>query len=199
MSTPNPNEPAKTIHNSLQNINSCVKIPKQKPATVLMTTKTITTQKIVMPHLRAKPCKCHKPNRAHLSLSTDISILESLEWIARRPKWCKGWRHVVSDHGYFMPVWLLQYRLHDTHSFECKLALKLHSASFFPSPDTFICRINVFNLTHLQPAPQGINAVCERFPLLKLVTSEIDDSLNENSHVIPGLGEFADRYFATDD
>jgi len=48
-------------------------------------------------------------------------------------------------------------------------------------------------------APQGINTVCERFPQLKLVTSEIDVSLNENSHVIPGLGEFADRYFATDD
>ncbi|KAK7364790.1 hypothetical protein VNO80_13532 [Phaseolus coccineus] len=52
---------------------------------------------------------------------------------------------------------------------------------------------------NLVAAPQGINAVCERFPLLKLVTSEIDVSLNENSHVIPGLGEFADRYFATDD
>ncbi|XP_047156029.1 uridine kinase-like protein 4 [Vigna umbellata] len=52
---------------------------------------------------------------------------------------------------------------------------------------------------NLVAAPQGINAVCERFPLIKLVTSEIDQSLNENSHVIPGLGEFADRYFATDD
>ncbi|KAK7271083.1 hypothetical protein RJT34_26694 [Clitoria ternatea] len=52
---------------------------------------------------------------------------------------------------------------------------------------------------NLVAAPQGINAVCERFPMIKLVTSEIDASLNENSHVIPGLGEFADRYFATDD
>ncbi|XP_052723298.1 uridine kinase-like protein 5 [Vigna angularis] len=50
---------------------------------------------------------------------------------------------------------------------------------------------------NLVAAPQGINAVCERFPLIKLVTSEIDQSLNENSHVIPGLGEFADRYFGT--
>jgi len=48
-------------------------------------------------------------------------------------------------------------------------------------------------------SPQGINAVCERFPMIKLVTSEIDASLNEKSHVIPGLGQFGDRYFATDD
>ncbi|XP_027357740.1 uridine kinase-like protein 5 isoform X2 [Abrus precatorius] len=52
---------------------------------------------------------------------------------------------------------------------------------------------------NLIAAPNGINAVCERFPMIKLVTSEIDASLNENSHVIPGLGEFGDRYFATDD
>jgi len=48
-------------------------------------------------------------------------------------------------------------------------------------------------------APQGINAICEKFPMLKLVTSEIDATLNENSRVIPGMGEFSDRYFATDD
>ncbi|KAI5443325.1 uridine kinase-like protein 5 [Lathyrus oleraceus] len=52
---------------------------------------------------------------------------------------------------------------------------------------------------NLIAAPQGINAVCERFPMMKLVTSEIDASLNESSRVIPGLGEFGDRYFATDD
>ncbi|KAK2420327.1 uridine kinase protein [Trifolium repens] len=52
---------------------------------------------------------------------------------------------------------------------------------------------------NLIASPQGINAVFERFPMLKLVTSEIDATLNENSHVIPGLGEFGDRYFATDD
>jgi uridine kinase len=52
---------------------------------------------------------------------------------------------------------------------------------------------------HMMQSPQGINAVFERFPMLKLVTSEIDATLNENSRVIPGLGEFGDRYFATDD
>ncbi|CAK8533198.1 unnamed protein product [Lathyrus sativus] len=52
---------------------------------------------------------------------------------------------------------------------------------------------------NLIAAPQGINAVCERFPLMKLVTSEIDATLSESSRVIPGLGEFGDRYFATDD
>ncbi|KAL6319283.1 hypothetical protein AAG906_013957 [Vitis piasezkii] len=44
-----------------------------------------------------------------------------------------------------------------------------------------------------------ISCVCNRFPSLKIVTSEIDAKLNEEFRVIPGLGEFGDRYFGTDD
>ncbi|KAL8132479.1 hypothetical protein AgCh_008100 [Apium graveolens] len=51
---------------------------------------------------------------------------------------------------------------------------------------------------NLIAAPEGIHTVCKKFPRLKIVTSEIDSSLNEDSHVIPGMGEFGDRYFGTD-
>ncbi|XP_074590174.1 uridine/cytidine kinase UKL1, chloroplastic-like [Curcuma longa] len=51
---------------------------------------------------------------------------------------------------------------------------------------------------NLISAPEGIRCVCKRFPSLKIVTSEIDVSLNEDYRVIPGLGEFGDRYFGTD-
>ncbi|PQQ13226.1 uridine kinase-like protein 5 [Prunus yedoensis var. nudiflora] len=51
---------------------------------------------------------------------------------------------------------------------------------------------------NLIAAPDGIHALCKRFPKLKLVTSAIDESLNEDLRVIPGLGEFGDRYFGTD-
>ncbi|XBH93187.1 hypothetical protein VPH35_084163 [Triticum aestivum] len=47
-------------------------------------------------------------------------------------------------------------------------------------------------------APEGIQCVCTRFPKLKLVTSEIDTGLSEEFRVIPGLGEYGDRYFGTD-
>ncbi|KAK5835394.1 hypothetical protein PVK06_011082 [Gossypium arboreum] len=47
-------------------------------------------------------------------------------------------------------------------------------------------------------APEGIHAVCRKFPKLKIVTSEIDSSLDKNYGVIPGMGEFGDRYFGTD-
>ncbi|KAI7993442.1 Uridine kinase-like protein 5 [Camellia lanceoleosa] len=51
---------------------------------------------------------------------------------------------------------------------------------------------------NLIAAPEGIHAVCKKFPKLKIVTLEIDMSLTKDSHVIPGMGEFGDRYFGTD-
>ncbi|XP_024974958.1 uridine kinase-like protein 5 [Cynara cardunculus var. scolymus] len=50
---------------------------------------------------------------------------------------------------------------------------------------------------NLIAAPEGIHAVCRQYPRLKIVTSEIDSGLNEHSRVIPGMGEFGDRYFGT--
>ncbi|KAM0893101.1 hypothetical protein ACQ4PT_025350 [Festuca glaucescens] len=51
---------------------------------------------------------------------------------------------------------------------------------------------------NLISAPEGIHCVCKRFPRLKVVTSEIDSGLSEEFRVIPGLGEYGDRYFGTD-
>ncbi|RDX84011.1 Uridine kinase-like protein 1, chloroplastic, partial [Mucuna pruriens] len=60
-------------------------------------------------------------------------------------------------------------------------------------PESHIIFLNLIS------APEGIHCVCKRFPSLKIVTSEIDVELNEEYRVIPGLGEFGDRYFGTDD
>ncbi|KAK6155404.1 hypothetical protein DH2020_009652 [Rehmannia glutinosa] len=60
-------------------------------------------------------------------------------------------------------------------------------------PESHIIFLNLIS------APEGIECVCKRFPSLKIVTSEIDVALNEEFRVIPGMGEFGDRYFGTDD
>ncbi|XP_043693515.1 uridine kinase-like protein 3 [Telopea speciosissima] len=52
---------------------------------------------------------------------------------------------------------------------------------------------------NLISAPQGVHVVCKSFPKIKIVTSEIEIGLNEDFRVIPGMGEFGDRYFGTDD
>ncbi|KAL0381811.1 UNVERIFIED_CONTAM: Uridine kinase-like protein 1, chloroplastic [Sesamum angustifolium] len=60
-------------------------------------------------------------------------------------------------------------------------------------PESHIIFLNLIS------APEGIHRVCKRFPLVKIVTSEIDAGLNGDFQVIPGMGEFGDRYFGTDD
>ncbi|KAL2246848.1 uridine kinase-like protein 1, chloroplastic [Sesamum indicum] len=60
-------------------------------------------------------------------------------------------------------------------------------------PESHIIFLNLIS------APEGIHCVCKRFPSLKIVTSEIDVGLNGEFQVIPGMGEFGDRYFGTDD
>lgn len=51
---------------------------------------------------------------------------------------------------------------------------------------------------NLITVPEGIDAVCRRFPKVRIVTSSIEERLNENAYMIPGIGDFGDRYFGTD-
>ena len=44
-------------------------------------------------------------------------------------------------------------------------------------------------------APEGIQTIHEKYPMLKIVTGAIDECLNENAYIVPGLGDAGDRYF----
>jgi uracil phosphoribosyltransferase len=48
-------------------------------------------------------------------------------------------------------------------------------------------------------SPEGIEAVHAKHPHVKIVTSSIEQRLNENAFMIPGIGDFGDRYFGTTD
>jgi uracil phosphoribosyltransferase len=51
---------------------------------------------------------------------------------------------------------------------------------------------------NLITVPVGITIVCQHHPKVKIVTSAIDERLNENAYMMPGIGDFGDRYFGTD-
>jgi uracil phosphoribosyltransferase len=51
---------------------------------------------------------------------------------------------------------------------------------------------------NLLAAPDALMAVRERFPLVRFVTSAIEDGLNSDTYMVPGIGDFGDRYFGTD-
>jgi len=46
-------------------------------------------------------------------------------------------------------------------------------------------------------APEGINCVCSAHPDVKVYCGIVDEKLNENGYIIPGLGDAGDRLFGT--
>ena len=46
-------------------------------------------------------------------------------------------------------------------------------------------------------APEGIIRVQRNHPEVKIFTAAIDDHLNDKKFIVPGLGDFGDRYFGT--
>jgi uracil phosphoribosyltransferase len=46
-------------------------------------------------------------------------------------------------------------------------------------------------------APEGIVLLSQRFPKIKIVMTSLDEKLNERKFIVPGLGDFGDRFFGT--
>jgi len=45
--------------------------------------------------------------------------------------------------------------------------------------------------------PEGIAALQNAFPAVRIVTCAVDEGLNEKKYIVPGLGDYGDRYFGT--
>lgn len=46
---------------------------------------------------------------------------------------------------------------------------------------------------NLVASPEGLKAMYDAYPQVKVVTAWIDDALNEKKYIVPGLGDFGDR------
>lgn len=46
--------------------------------------------------------------------------------------------------------------------------------------------------------PEGIAALRRRHPQVRIVTCAVDSGLNEKAYIVPGLGDFGDRFYGTD-
>lgn len=58
-------------------------------------------------------------------------------------------------------------------------------------PEDRILFINVVT------CPEGARAMANGAPQVKIVTAAMDEGLNADKYIVPGLGDFGDRYFAT--
>ena len=46
-------------------------------------------------------------------------------------------------------------------------------------------------------APEGVTEVETQFPNVRIVTAALDSHLNDVKYIIPGLGDFGDRWSGT--
>ncbi|NXE68645.1 UCKL1 protein, partial [Calcarius ornatus] len=53
-------------------------------------------------------------------------------------------------------------------------------------------------LLSLLMAEMGVHSVAYAFPRVRIITTAVDKRVNEEFHIIPGIGNFGDRYFGTD-
>ncbi|XP_036803417.1 uridine-cytidine kinase-like 1 isoform X6 [Oncorhynchus mykiss] len=53
-------------------------------------------------------------------------------------------------------------------------------------------------LVSLLMAEMGVHSVAYAFPQVQIITTAVDKKVNDLFHIIPGIGNFGDRYFGTD-
>lgn len=56
---------------------------------------------------------------------------------------------------------------------------------------------NQITLVGVISASPGIINIKKRFPVLRIITAAEDPELNAQSYIVPGLGDFGDRFFGT--
>ena len=54
--------------------------------------------------------------------------------------------------------------------------------------------ITFFNVVS---CPEGLQALEEVFPNVVVITAAIDNGLNHEKYIVPGLGDYGERYFNT--
>lgn len=52
-------------------------------------------------------------------------------------------------------------------------------------------------LVSVLAAPEGVAAVTHALPQVEIYTAAIDSHLNDKKYIVPGLGDYGDRYFGT--
>ncbi|TKA68718.1 Uracil phosphoribosyltransferase [Friedmanniomyces simplex] len=56
-------------------------------------------------------------------------------------------------------------------------------------PESHICFLNLI------ASPEGAANFAQKFPNVRIVTAFVDEGLNEKNYIVPGLGDFGDRFY----
>lgn len=70
----------------------------------------------------------------------------------------------------------------------CALNILVNERQISPKNIIFICVV---------ASPEGLEAIQARYPEVQIVAGAIDEGLNKEKYIMPGLGDFGDRFYNT--
>ena len=109
----------------------------------------------------------------HIGLYRDHDTLEAIQYYVKLPD--------LKDRD----VLLLDPMLATGHTAVAAVKLVLEKN---PRSVKFVCLVS---------APEGIAALHEAYPDVKIYTAAVDSHLNDKGYIVPGLGDAGDRIFGT--
>ncbi|MFC1653958.1 uracil phosphoribosyltransferase [Patescibacteria group bacterium] len=59
-------------------------------------------------------------------------------------------------------------------------------------------KVKEVRIVSVVSAPEGIEKIHKDFPNVKIFTAGVDEGLNDKAFIVPGLGDYGDRYFGTE-
>ncbi len=113
----------------------------------------------------------------HIGMYRDHETLEAIEYFAKFPQDIQERRVFVVD-----PM------LATGASAIAALNQLVNKYEVSPENITFVC---------LVAAPEGVKALQEAHPEVDIYTAALDEKLNEDGYILPGLGDAGDRIFGT--
>jgi len=57
---------------------------------------------------------------------------------------------------------------------------------------------NNIRFISLISAPEGLDRILKKYPDVSIITAAVDEKLNSDAFIVPGLGDAGDRYFGTE-
>jgi uracil phosphoribosyltransferase len=60
-------------------------------------------------------------------------------------------------------------------------------------------KVKEIRIVSVVSAPEGIARIHAKFPGVKIFTGAVDAGLDSRAFIVPGLGDYGDRYFGTED
>jgi uridine kinase len=78
-----------------------------------------------------------------------------------------------------------------------KYPLLMRTCSHTHTQDHDVREENILFVSILA-AKLGLHSVAYAYPRVRIITSAVDKEVNKHFHIIPGVGNYGDRYFGTE-